>query len=104
MAKYQIPLENVCRHFDVTGKRCPSYFVDPEKWAEFKRRLEVWKAMDNNPSPVHKEGVEWALKEGILLGDDSGDLMLHQGLTREQFCTMLKRWSDQMERGAPAAP
>lgn len=104
MAKYHIPLGNVYRHFDVTGKHCPAYFMDPEKWAEFKRRLEVWEAMDNDPSPAHKESVEWALEEGILFGDEDGDLMLHQGLTREQFCTMLKRWSDRMEQSAPAAP
>ena len=103
MARYHIPLENVYRHFDVTGKRCPAYFVDPEKWAEFKRRLEVWEPMDNNPSPAYKEGVEWAVKEGILLGNEEGDLMLHQELTREQFCAMLKRWSDRSAQKAPAA-
>ena len=26
MEKYHIPIENVYRHFDVTGKHCPSYF------------------------------------------------------------------------------
>ena len=100
MEKYHIPMENVYRHFDVTGKHCPAYYVDPQKWAEFKRRLEVWKVMDNDPSPAYKEGVEWALKEGILLGNEEGDLMLRQGLTREQFCAMLKRWNDQVERRA----
>ncbi len=54
--------------------------------------------MDNNPSPAYQEGVEWALKEGTLLGNEEGDLMLRQGLTREQFCAMLKRWNDRAER------
>jgi N-acetylmuramoyl-L-alanine amidase len=40
MEKYGIPIENVYRHFDVTGKHCPSYLVDAGKWAEFKERLE----------------------------------------------------------------
>lgn len=40
MKKYGIPIENVYRHFDVTGKHCPSYLVNDQKWAEFKKRLE----------------------------------------------------------------
>lgn len=40
MEKYGIPIENVYRHFDVTGKHCPSYLVNVQKWAEFKKRLE----------------------------------------------------------------
>ena len=47
---------------------------------------------DNTPAPAHKEGVEWALEHGILLGNAQGDLMLSQPLTRQQFCTMLFRF------------
>ena len=49
--------------------------------------------MDNTPSPAHKEGVEWAQKNGILTGDASGDLMLSQPLTRQQMCTMMYRFA-----------
>lgn len=90
MEKYGIPIENVYRHFDVTGKHCPSYLVSAQKWAEFKKRLEV-KIMDNTPSGVHKEGVEWAIANGILTGNGEGDLMLSQPVTRQQMCTMLHR-------------
>ena len=90
MEKYDIPIENVYRHFDVTGKHCPSYLVNAQKWAEFKKRLEV-KIMDNTPSGVHKEGVEWAIANGILTGNGEGDLMLSQPVTRQQMCTMLHR-------------
>ncbi len=96
MAKYGIPLERVYRHFDVTGKHCPSYLVNAQKWAEFKKRLEV-KIMDNAPSPAHKEGVEWAIANGILTGDSEGDLMLSQPVTRQQMCTMLYRMWKLME-------
>ena len=90
MEKYGIPIENVYRHFDVTGKHCPSYLVSAQKWAEFKKRLEV-KIMDNTPSPAHKEGVEWAIANGILTGNSEGDLMLSRPVTRQQMCTMLHR-------------
>ena len=32
MKKYNIPKENVIRHYDVTGKLCPAYWVDDQKW------------------------------------------------------------------------
>ena len=96
MEKYHIPIENVYRHFDVTGKHCPSYLVSAQKWAEFKKRLEV-KIMDNTPSGAHKEGVEWAIANGILTGNSEGDLMLSQPVTRQQMCTMLYRFWKLME-------
>lgn len=45
MKKYNIPKENVIRHFDVNGKRCPAYWCGtPEKNAkwltEFKNKLD----------------------------------------------------------------
>ena len=40
MEQYNIPIENVIRHFDVTGKICPKPFVDDDKaWKEFKEML-----------------------------------------------------------------
>ena len=97
MEKYDIPIENVYRHFDVTGKHCPSYLVNAQKWAEFKKRLEV-KIVDNTPSGAHKEGVEWAIANGILTGNSEGDLMLSQPVTRQQMCTMLHRLWELIER------
>lgn len=40
MAKYNIPVENVIRHYDVTHKICPAPFVNNEaRWNDFKSRL-----------------------------------------------------------------
>lgn len=40
MAKYNIPAENVVRHYDVTGKNCPAPFVsNPARWNDFKARI-----------------------------------------------------------------
>lgn len=54
--------------------------------------------MDNTSSPAHKEGVEWAVKNGILQGNESGDLMLSQPVTRKQLCTMLHRFWKLIDR------
>lgn len=50
-------------------------------------------SMDNTPSPAHKEGVEWAKKNGILAGDVFGNLGLTQNVTKQQLCTMLYRYA-----------
>ena len=40
MKQYNIPASNVIRHFDVTGKKCPAYWVNDAKWkAEFLDKL-----------------------------------------------------------------
>lgn len=39
MTLYGIPIDRVVRHFDVTGKHCPAYFMDSAAWEAFKRRL-----------------------------------------------------------------
>ena len=53
-------------------------------------------SMDNTPSTAHKEGVEWAKKNGILTGDAAGDLKLTAQVTRQQLCTMLYRFAKKM--------
>ena len=37
MRKYNIPHENVIRHYDVNGKPCPAYWMDDAKW-----KTEFW--------------------------------------------------------------
>lgn len=39
MALYGIPIDRVVRHFDVTGKHCPAYFMDRAAWEAFRLRL-----------------------------------------------------------------
>ena len=53
-------------------------------------RYEEERTVDNTHSDAHREGVAWAVENGILLGS-GGDLMLSQPVTREQLCTMLYR-------------
>lgn len=41
MELYHIPIEHVVRHFDVTGKHCPAYFMDETAWQAFKAKLLI---------------------------------------------------------------
>ncbi len=39
---YKLDSEDLIRHYDVTGKICPKYFVDyPTEWSEFKNDVKV---------------------------------------------------------------
>ena len=98
MAKYNVPVENVIRHYDVTGKICPEPFVrDITKWQNFKERLvedmteaevisiaakvandmvykyrdEVYNTIDEVPE-WGKATVNKLISKGILEGDEKG--------------------------------
>lgn len=54
MTKYNIPVENVLRHYDITGKICPQpYVANNAAWLAFKAALT-----DNKqPEPVVKKTI-----------------------------------------------
>lgn len=40
---YSLDIEDIIRHYDVTGKACPKYFVDHEdKWVQFKEDVAAF--------------------------------------------------------------
>ena len=114
MDKYGVPVENVLRHYDVTGKRCPAPWVDaPGEWEKFKTMLEVDDLTEEQVRKIARE--EWAAQEakrnnaeasswaepyiqkaiqaGILTGVDDGKggktIARPQGIsTREEMATM----------------
>lgn len=94
MQKYNIPAENVIRHYDVTGKHCPEPFVrQPQQWTDFRAALvKKEKPMDiGNPSEWARDACEWAVKEGIVKGDGKGNYDWQQPVTREQLAVILQR-------------
>lgn len=47
MGRYDLTLEQVIRHYDITGKNCPKYFVEHEDaWEQFK--LDLLTYIDKN--------------------------------------------------------
>lgn len=51
MKKYNIPIENVIRHYDVTHKLCPLFWVnDINDWNNFKNRLTDTTLVSNTVS------------------------------------------------------
>ena len=54
--------------------------------------------LDNAPAAWSKDAVNWALENHLLLGDTNGNLKLRENLSREQFCVMLKRYHDMLQK------
>lgn len=55
-------------------------------------------SLDNTPAAWSKDAVNWTLENRLLLGDSNGNLKLRENLTREQFCVMLKRYHDMIQK------
>lgn len=73
MDKYNVPVENVIRHYDVTGKLCPRPFVGDDineynkktgnqMWSEFKSRLVNRKENNNIVDTSEKNEVSENIK------------------------------------------
>lgn len=101
MKQYNIPVSRIMYHKHWNGKYCPHRLLDDGisieafrkavqiKYDEMNKEKEPMK--DNTPNPWAKDAVEWALKNGILLGDDTGNYKLHDNCTREDVLVFLYR-------------
>jgi|GEM_PF-1849933 len=46
---------------------------------------------DNEPQPWARDAIEWAQANGIVFGDENGNLMLREPCTREQMLVFIHR-------------
>lgn len=102
MHMFYIPASKIVYHQHWDGKYCPHRMLDAGITIE-KFRSEVQKkydelykekptmAKDNTPDAYAKEAIEWAINEGILKGNENGDLMLHSSITRQDMIVVLHR-------------
>lgn len=69
MNKYNVPITNVIRHYDVTGKLCPEPYVRNESlWAAFKNAL-----MDNQIEEYTDiNDIAWELQNRGIVIDTQG--------------------------------
>lgn len=79
MEKYDIPVERVVRHFDVTGKHCPAYLMDETAWVAFKGRLKAGEEKGMKQYRYVKDMPEWAqdavakaIRAGVVRMDEGG--------------------------------
>ena len=87
MNKYNIPPENVIRHWDVVGKLCPAPFVGDNNawWQDFKNRINdtngsednvknemIYNYIDNNMPEFARPTIQKLCDKGFLKGTESG--------------------------------
>ena len=111
MKKYNIPIENVVRHYDVTHKICPAPFVhDHAAWDDFKGRLademmtqeqfnkmaDAWLASlgDRETPAFAQEAIRFFMDQGTFKGNTQGQAMAQKPLTRAEYCVLRKREID----------
>ena len=74
MRNYGISINNVIRHYDVTGKSCPKPYVDNIKWNEFRDRIR--KELNPMKELETVNDIVWELEHrGIIT---NADLWLHK--------------------------
>ena len=100
MHKYNIPIENVIRHWDVTGKLCPAYFIGEantatgKAWLDWKDELEEmtmtkYAKISEVPAAIRPE-VQEIIDLGALKGNGEKGLDLtYDGLRIIVICLRL---------------
>lgn len=86
MQAYEIPLENVVRHYDVTHKYCPGPFVDsPSMWDDFKAALAAEQEDEMKVYQYVKDMPDWAqasvtkaIKKGVVAMDAEGAVSIYE--------------------------
>ncbi len=103
MARYELPVQNVLRHYDVVSKRCPAPWVDDEAaWETFLKQVgkeqdvtkEALFSLDgtgDEPSAWAREATAWARARGLMLGDGKGNFGWQTPVTREMLAAVLQR-------------
>ena len=77
-------IKNNIRHYDVTGKTCPKWFVDnPEEWEKFKKELEG-ESMEE-VSEWAKTAWNWCKERGYLDGTNPKGTVTREMLAQVLF-------------------
>lgn len=92
MAQYNIDIDHVVRHYDVTGKICPEPYVrDAAAWAEFKARLTAPETEEDDMTryntvaempDYYRAEAQRLLESGALRGRGDGQLDVSEDMLR----------------------
>ena len=92
MQEFNIPIQNVIRHYDVCWKTCPEPWVRfPEQWQAFKKRLTEEKEEEEEMQrfktvkelPAHyQDSVEKLVEMGVIKGRAPDNLDITEDMVR----------------------
>ncbi len=104
MKRHGLTISDVVTHSHWnSAKKCPLYLIDD--WGGFLKEVEEKYAMiteqdniealvsapDNTPDAYAAKAVSKATSKGIIKGDESGNLMLHSAVSRQDLMVILER-------------
>lgn len=83
MDKYNIGIDYVLMHYDVTGKWCPAPLLNKVgfTWGEFLDMVENVGEKESSIPAYAKEAIEWYINSGYLKGKENG-LELSEDMVR----------------------
>jgi len=99
----QVDKQNMTVHRWFAAKACPGDYLynrHTDIANQVNKLIEEVKpvAKDNTPDSYAKSTVDWALQNKILLGDNTGNLKLHEPVTRQDVLVFIKRTYDLMKK------
>ena len=110
MVKFKIDLDHVCRHYDVSRKRCPGTFFDRGLWTKFKEdigrplewEIDLSKDSDFGGAKMTKDYTgHWAedsikrvMDKGIMVGDGQGNFRPDDKITRAEVAVIIDKLVD----------
>lgn len=85
------------------NKSCPSNWMyarmgDLAEKVTAQLNRKQTQTKDNAAAAWSRDAVDWAVANKLMTGDENGDLMLRSPVTREQFCVLLKRYHDVVQK------
>lgn len=93
------PQAKLFKHQDFTGKYCPRVILSEGRWESVKERVE--NMLREKPteiakpskaaSPWAREACQWAVDEGLFIGDESKDFHWHDPVSRQELALVLQR-------------
>lgn len=110
MAKFKIDLDHVCRHYDVSRKRCPGTFFDRGLWTKFKEdigkpiewEIDLSKDSDfggakmTNDYNGHwaEDSIKRVMDKGLMVGDGQGNFRPDDKITRAEVAVIIDKLVD----------
>ena len=104
MLRYKLNIDQIIRHYDITGKICPKPYVDnPKAWSDFKalvakkiKQKTIAEVINlfkdsNKVSAFAKSSVEKLEKIGLIKGDNNGNFNPKNPINREEFAVVIDR-------------
>lgn len=83
--KYGLNIQNVKRHYDFSGKQCPAYMIETNRWAEFLKYVSI---EYNAIKYLSDATVTWTISDPTLFTAASNGLYYAKAVTQDTNVTI----------------